>query len=182
MRYYFSRANWRRQRWASVSADDGSWKVPVSAIVCVLFLISAWNAIGDFRFLLFGQPARATLVRKFVDSPATRYGKGTPVRVVEYRFDDNGRSRTEVDRVPLSWSIPDVGEIAIDYLPGAARGSRLSGHHSYGSIAFFLGCLTAGGMLIARVWRESGEPARTKEHRRKNPYASQLPQPWEKIG
>lgn len=115
----------------------------------LVFLVSAYFSWTELKFFMRGKTAEATV------TGTSEYRKYTSV---DYRFsDDSGTLRTENDRVPASWPVPEIGTtLKVQYLD-AQDSSRVAGHSNMVSVYVFLACCAVLGFLIFRLFREASK-------------------------
>ena len=138
-----------------------------------LFVISAVYSCNEARYLAWGKTADAKIEKVEPVTKHGRYGRQYQVLRFSYSFPDGDLgTRREEDDVAMDFiapeSLPDDGTIPVQYIPGTADRSRLSGHSAKWLIIPFvasLGLLTFFGI---RFWREHSD------HERRSKAASDL--------
>ncbi len=134
--------NWlhafRRVGWVLAAAVA----IPAAALL-------AWP---EFRYVLFAKTVQAHVndIREVVES---RRRSDELVLHVEYEFADNGETRHEFDRVPLTWVRPSPGETTpVEFLPGLPLASRLAGHRNLASLTLlFVALAFFTGFVIPQI-------------------------------
>ncbi|MDA0833972.1 MAG: hypothetical protein O2955_05360 [Planctomycetota bacterium] len=129
-------------------------------IAGVAFLVSAYYSYREFKYLVWGKTVAAVVTRTYEHQELSRRGRKKTVRVVEYAFDDeNNTNWRERDTVPLKRTITEP-LVAVQYLPGERKSSRLEGNSHYFAVWVFLGCVTWLGYSFFRLYQEANEPVR----------------------
>lgn len=127
-----------------------------------VFLVSCYYAWHEFRYLLWGQSAKAPISRTFRAQDLRRGGRTVYWLAVEYSFVDaaSGQVRAERDDVDLDWPV-DGDVIAVQYIPGEPGSSRLVGHRSLLSVLIVVLSLTAVAGFVYKMHRRlNSAPAR----------------------
>jgi hypothetical protein len=119
-------------------------------IAAIAFLVSSYFSYRELKYAVWGATAEATVTRAAETTEMGRRGRRRPMLVVEYTFSDGSTGqRSERDRVPIDWPVPE-GTVTVQYLPGVAGASRLAGHSNK-----FAVWMASGGSHApdANVWR-----------------------------
>ena len=115
-------------------------------VIGIVFLVSACYSLNEFRYLIFGKTIEATLTRAYETTVSGRRGRRHQEQVFEYQFSEPGGAiRNERDQVSLGWPNPSNGKIAIQYIPGVEKASRLVGHSFMIAVYIFLACCAGLG-------------------------------------
>ncbi len=133
--------------------------------VPALFLVSCFFVWQDVKYALYSRTAEAQVERTFETvGVTTRRRGGRPKLQVEYLFRDEttDQERRESDLIPLHWPRP-AGTVSIDYLPGLAGESRVSGNRSYVAMLLFAACGLAAMIILGILYREARIAARESE-------------------
>lgn len=131
----------------------------------MIFLISAYFSLNELRYAVFARTveARVTNVRETQSVGRRR----EPRLSIEYNFTEaGGATRSERDTVPVDWPVSSDGTIQIQYIPGVANASRLSGRGSWIAVAMFLASLIAIGVLLYKLHLEAHAPVRPRTRRK----------------
>lgn len=132
-------------------------------IAIALFFICGWFAVGELRYMAFGNTADATVTELFETKKSRRWSQYSML-AVRYSFtDEDGTTRTERDDVPLDWEPADGSTLAVgsktpvEYLPGVEDKSRLSGNGDTFALVIFLIALAAIAAFGVWLWRHASE-------------------------
>jgi hypothetical protein len=120
----------------------------------ILFLISTYFSWKEFQYALYSRRAEARVERTFETVDGSR--RERKKLQINYAFEDasTGATRNESDLIPLHWERP-VRAVDIAYLPSVPGASRVRENRSYIAPLFFAGCLIAGGIALAFLYREA---------------------------
>ena len=122
-------------------------EVLLSSFVCLFF---GYTSIGEWKYLLWGKTAEATVTQ--TEKNPTYPRSGPPMLGFEFQFTDadgqvrRGRASTEVYSEKQSGQV-----VAVQYLPGAPDSHRLQRNASWLTINVFIGCLVLLGISVYRL-------------------------------
>jgi hypothetical protein len=125
--------------------------------VLILFLVSAWFARGELRYVIWGRTAEAQVLRTY---QMTGRHNVTYHYVESQYLDAAGHSVTDNDGISADWQSPLSGKVKVSYISGETRPSRLAAHQHYLAIMFFAVCVAALAFVVIKWWREGDEVAR----------------------
>ena len=134
------------------------------AILCfgILFLVSAFFAWKEVKYLLWGKVVEADLISTREVTTLTRRGEEVWL-VVEYSFKETGGTqRREKDRVHTDWSLPGGKKVPVQYLAGTDN-SRLVGHRNYVAVFIFVVSFALTAFFVGRLWLEGKQYAAEKK-------------------
>lgn len=136
-------------------------------IVGVLFVVSGFWSCQEFKYLVRGTPADAT-VRQVSKQRIPFDKRHREEWLIEFSYSDKaGQRLVERETLPEAELPPADGQtLAIEYLPGADDSARFAGRRNYVAMAFFLGTLGVLAFFIIRLWREAAEYGRESARRR----------------
>ena len=105
-------------------------KFKVMLVVAIIFLISAFLAWRELKYMMFAEEADAKIVRVYQFEEVGRRGRVREKLAIEYKFTDaeTGAVRTETDTFPISTPPPKGKTVQVEYLEGAEGRSRVAGH------------------------------------------------------
>ena len=105
-------------------------KFKVMLVVAIVFLISAFLAWREMKYIMFAEEADAKIVRVYQFDDVGRRGRVREKLAIEYQFKDaeTGTVRTETDTFPITVTPPKGPTVKVEYLKGAEGSSRVTGH------------------------------------------------------
>lgn len=131
----------------------------------MVFLISGYFSLNELRYALFSRTVEARVTNARATQSVGR--RKEPRLAIEYNFTEaGGATRSERDTVPVDWPLSPDGAIQIQYIPGVANASRLSGRGSWNAVAIFLASLVAIGVLFYKLHLEAHAPVRPRTRRK----------------
>ena len=144
-----------------MDSDEELKKFKKIFCVGIVFLISAFYSFQEFRYLIFGKTAQATIteIKESTEMTGRRYSRlNKPVQVVKFRFTDQlGNSHQGFDRRPMDWIAPS-GSIKIQYLPGDEFGFRIAGSSFQPSVIAFFMSLAMGIYGVYTIAKQANAP------------------------
>jgi hypothetical protein len=142
--------------------DDEVARFKWLAVAGLLFLMSGFYSLNELRYAVFAKTvdAAVTGMRETMSTGRRRQSR----IAVEYQFTESGgATRSERDEVSTDWPIPTTGTVAVQYIPGVEKASRLKGHWSWVAVYTFMGCVAWLGFLFYKLSREANEPIRRRK-------------------
>lgn len=131
------------------------------AVVLILFVISGFLSIQEFKCAVWGRTADAEIVKVKETPFAAGAGKG-PLMEVHYQWTDKDDGVREDSFLHEASPQFEAGKtLKIDYLPGV-KSSRIAGAPLYSKIAvfFFVGSGSVSLLLFAYLWWKGTRKAR----------------------
>lgn len=139
------------------------FKFALFAFVAVV--ISGYISWGEMKYMVWGKSADATVTQAREEERRGRRGRRYQVLVVDYTFvEADGTRRSERDEVSSGTEVP-TPTATVQYLPGVANSSRLTGQENVLAVIIFVGSLAWMGYSIYSIAREANAPIKRSGRR-----------------
>ncbi|MDB5384373.1 MAG: hypothetical protein JWM11_19 [Planctomycetaceae bacterium] len=136
-------------------------------IAGVGFLITGYFSLQELRYALFSKTVDATITQIREKTVSGRRGRTHQELAFEYQFKEvEGPVRNERDDVSVDWPRPGNGTIAIQYIPGVEKASRLLGHSNMFAVYGFMACIAGLAFAGYKLVRLANEPPKSYGKRR----------------
>ncbi|MGH7244472.1 MAG: hypothetical protein ACREJD_13760 [Phycisphaerales bacterium] len=129
--------------------------------LCIgLLVFSAYTCYAEARYFATGRTISATLVK--VEEVRQKRDEDPSLRVTYSFPDGGGAARQESDIMAADWPLPPSGAVNVQYIPGRADWSRVSGHDKLWFTLPFIICATIVAVFLIKFYREFQEHERRK--------------------
>jgi hypothetical protein len=144
------------------SDDDDFNSLKILGVCGLVLLISLWFAWTEMRYLIFADIATARVIEADIVETSGRRGRRIQKLFVEYQFtEEDGTHRSEDDRAAADFPLPNDGTVEVQYIPGVADDSRLSGNSNQWSLYVVGVCFVLAGVMLWKLIREANSPIPT---------------------
>ncbi len=130
-----------------MDANAEARKVKALLCIAVVALVSGFSSYTELKFLVWGTNGEARIVNCY----EARKGRRDEHVAVVYQYDDAGTLRQDSDHMPIGWQPPGSRLVQIQYIRGAAYGSRIEGQRSLTAVTIFGICLLVGAGFVVKI-------------------------------
>ena len=117
------------------------FKFRSAMFIAAAALMSTIVSCQELKYSIWGKTTDATIDALDELVTTDRYGDESSQLRVKFTYDDDGKTVTMHDRLPMEWDLTQAqatGTISVQYLAGDKYSARVSGHRNMVPVYIFL--------------------------------------------